>query len=1393
VGVRAGSTGEENIFMSQGGAEKPESGGKPSGPPARPAQPAKPGSGPQRPAAQQKPQGPGASAVRPAPPAKPAANPPKAGTPPQLQLGSYRIVERIGAGGMGTVYRAVHVDLDREVALKVLPPEMNSNPTMVARFKREAKAAAQLQHENIVQIYDVQEDKGRNYLALEFIRGKDLSDVITLKKHLPVKQSIDILKQAARALDHAYQKGIVHRDIKPSNFLITPDGKVKLCDMGLALRTDAGEEAKVTRDGTTVGTVDYMSPEQARDSRLADTRSDIYSLGCTLYQMLTGRVPFEEGSIPEKLFKHSQELPPDPLQFNPEIPSEILYILNRMLEKKQEDRYQTPKELLADLDQLDFDEAAKQEDATRKTLAIGAEEDETATEELLLQRPGGRSTMKRQQDEAKKSAEHEKKKKLMIFGGAAAAAAVLIIGFVIFLATRPGKPTEVVTGPGVDTTGRTKGPSEPPIKPPDKPLEPPIVKNGSNKPSDDTGAMKDPPGSEGSTKSENGSTAKTDTPTTSTTPETETTPPERVSAADRAKLAAELFPPWPTTPIPGQPVVVARGTQAETGEVFASLQAACRKAQSASKKINIEDTGPFFERAFSVVGATLEIRAKPDERQQAVARPIIVFDAAADKGKDYFFQAKNSDIVLEGIDFIINADDLKESIGLKGFTIFDIQGGDLFLKDCTFTILGKHQAMSLVKFHGLRKSDPSRTPEQLARLELNHCVARGEPLTVATLNNGLADVKVIDSLFVAGQSSTLFELLPPTEAAPRAERTFRLIGTTCATRGDFLNIDGSSGGDVSTRLIFADSIIACAAPGAARKLIRTKNWPDQNGAMAKATLDERSSLYTGWGENLIQSGTTGKVSAKSSEQWLTAWGLSASDSQIRGDAWPTEDLGVLALVSSSAFISDDVSAGMQSRLGTPFIGCAAKKLPAPSPILFERTFGTMAAPSLLPAEQIVPSFTCNPQKNPQLSLWRGEQSRRRGQAAGTLKPDDQLDPVLELAFNASSDGDLGKFLQGRDDLPDTTIVTISGSGTREMSPVKLSGKKSLVLWFQPTTGQPLVIKPAAGSDGAKGLIEVVDGDLLIDGAIFQWQAGGPSKFFKVDRGNLTLSACRLIGPLTGNTGFEAISFTGGTQKSKWPEKSAATPPAGAGQAAPLHLDFHPAPHQRVNVCQLIDCYVGAESRCVGFVGSQGVLRIDNSVLITPGTLATFDELDQGGAQTFEMATIINQSTLVASKSFFEVSEWIPPALPNQPFLFSSRDSLYCDPFADAGGAAGQPRVNVLLRYGGRTLQQGILHWESEYDGFSTDIDAYVLRKDASGGRQRFDHDWQSIWGRPHIRDFVVDGTRAEKIRMKATTLKLKDFERDKKLADLELQAQCEAAKKASHGGPIGADMKRIGM
>ena len=272
----------------------------------------------------------------------------------QALIGRYEVMQRIGAGGMGAVYRAVHLDLDREVALKVLPPDLASRPEMLQRFVREAQHAAKLRHENIVTLYEFGEASGTHFLAMEFVDGIDLHEYIDQKGQIDPEEARMITIQATKALALAHKEGIVHRDIKPSNFLITRrDGKliVKLTDFGLALSME-DSDFRVTRNGSTIGTVDYISPEQARNSRAADTRSDIYSLGCTLYHMLTGQPPFSEGDLTERLLKHVEAEAADVKNFNPGVPDGLITVLKRMMAKKPDDRYQTPSDLLKDLEHL---------------------------------------------------------------------------------------------------------------------------------------------------------------------------------------------------------------------------------------------------------------------------------------------------------------------------------------------------------------------------------------------------------------------------------------------------------------------------------------------------------------------------------------------------------------------------------------------------------------------------------------------------------------------------------------------------------------------------------------------------------------------------------------------------------------------------------------------------------------------------------------------------------------------------------------------------------------------------------------------------------------------------------------------------------------------------------
>ncbi len=271
---------------------------------------------------------------------------------PGSRIGKYEVLAHIGSGGMSRVYKAQDTILGRVVALKVLTPEVATKTTALERFRREAKHAARLSHRNVVNLYEFGEFKGTYFLALEYVEGIDLYEYIQRQGRIEPEEARRILIQAVKALDHAFEHGIIHRDIKPSNFLLTAENdrlRVKLTDLGLSRMATDEEEFRVTRAGNTVGTIDYLSPEQARDSATADIRSDIYSLGCTFYHMLAGRPPFADGGLGERVYKHLSVDPPDIRDFNPDVSEEMWFVLQRMLAKNPDDRYQTPAELLLDL------------------------------------------------------------------------------------------------------------------------------------------------------------------------------------------------------------------------------------------------------------------------------------------------------------------------------------------------------------------------------------------------------------------------------------------------------------------------------------------------------------------------------------------------------------------------------------------------------------------------------------------------------------------------------------------------------------------------------------------------------------------------------------------------------------------------------------------------------------------------------------------------------------------------------------------------------------------------------------------------------------------------------------------------------------------------------------
>jgi nitrous oxidase accessory protein NosD len=266
----------------------------------------------------------------------------QATTDAPLLAGRYQVLEQLGQGGMGTVFRARDAKLDRPVGLKMLPEGTAPDADAVRRFRREAKALARLSHPGIIQAYDSGEDGGKPFLVMELVEGQSLAAVLRDQGRVSPARAADFAYQAALALHHAHKSGLVHRDVKPSNLLLSADGRVQLLDLGLArfLQDQIGE-AQLTRTGTGMGTPDYCPPEQFRDARKADARSDVYALGCTLYHLIAGRVPFPGSSFSEKVEAHETKEPQPLEEVCPEVPAGLALAVRRMMAKRPADRFPT--------------------------------------------------------------------------------------------------------------------------------------------------------------------------------------------------------------------------------------------------------------------------------------------------------------------------------------------------------------------------------------------------------------------------------------------------------------------------------------------------------------------------------------------------------------------------------------------------------------------------------------------------------------------------------------------------------------------------------------------------------------------------------------------------------------------------------------------------------------------------------------------------------------------------------------------------------------------------------------------------------------------------------------------------------------------------------------------
>lgn len=276
-----------------------------------------------------------------------------------LVLGNYVLLEKIGAGGMGQVFKAMHRRMERVVAVKVLPPAVTKDENAVKRFHREVKAAAKLSHPNIVTAYDADESNGVHFLVMECVEASDLSSIVKKGGPLPVGTAVGCILQAAKGLEYAHKKGVVHRDIKPANLLLDNEGVVKILDMGLA-RIEEGPGAAqqagaagLTNTGQIMGTIDYIPPEQALNTKLADHRADIYSLGCSLYYLMGGKALYGGETVMEKLLAHREKPIPSLRDLQQDAPNALDAVFKKMVAKEPEDRYQSMTEVIAGLQACD--------------------------------------------------------------------------------------------------------------------------------------------------------------------------------------------------------------------------------------------------------------------------------------------------------------------------------------------------------------------------------------------------------------------------------------------------------------------------------------------------------------------------------------------------------------------------------------------------------------------------------------------------------------------------------------------------------------------------------------------------------------------------------------------------------------------------------------------------------------------------------------------------------------------------------------------------------------------------------------------------------------------------------------------------------------------------------
>jgi serine/threonine protein kinase len=1238
-----------------------------------------------------------------------------------IRIGKYEVLSHIATGGMGAVYKARDTESGREVALKVLSPELAAKPSMVERFRREARHAAKLNHKNVVTLFEFGEAQNIYYLAMEFIDGIDLFDYSTRKGPLDPTEALKIIRQGCRALDHAYQQGVIHRDIKPSNFLVAQQGEkviVKMTDFGLA-REASNEEFRVTRAGTTIGTLDYMSPEQARDSGLADIRSDLYSLGCTWYHLLAGHAPFPKGGLGERLHRIMNEEPPDVRKCNPRVSAAMAAVVHRLLAKDPAKRYQTPAELMSELDALKHGQAAMTPRQALESLAQESEPAELPTKKSRRSHDDKRtphslpSRTRSILNRAKSSAEVATKSGkstaevpteeatentppyLWIFlGGAAAIILVVALAVAIIVMQRRGH--------------REKSPATQAPEPVSQNLQ----TNQPNRPAEKLDVQPPPP----VLASRNRDTAKKPSGNVENTipPKKPTWPAlyRPSKPIDVAALRTEIESSWATAPTatPTVNLIVGRLPPDSSDKTFPSLVAACKAIPSgATGIIELRDNGPFFDVPASVADRSLVIRAAKgyqpllvwdvqrtlDEQRRNRDRP-----ASQPVTPSVFLDVKRGSLTLQDMHLAFKWPDAPS----EGAAVLRVEDGDLTVRGCTFSVAGKpREGVTLARFLPMRQG--------ASRCRFERCYARGSKMSVLDADAPGAQVRIESCLFI-GDDAPLLQA----RVANDRPTQFQAVRSTMICGKNLLTLRPA--GEADQNPVFDwlgwDVLLSRKTPEFGGELLHLQ------GNIGAQHLRWRAinCLYAGWG-NLLAGTRT--IAATDPSAWRRLWERTEGD-EVLGDPWPTAVFPESAAVPASTYnTAGSLVAFAASTNPDQPLGCDLEHLPPARDSWLPLTF-------------------------------------ERYDVQSSALPDNSSPPEIPVAVDGLFHGgrvdlnqtDLGVYLQSVQKscrLAPEVVLHLSGDGERSMTPLRIKGS-NLVLYFEPPSPEkkepqrsPEYSKPPTekteadkkellalapgGLASAEALIDVEDGNLSIVNGNFRFSDAGKSRvvpwLIKVRGGDLRLFRTHLeVPPKDSGTAFRGLIAL-----------------QGSGETVA----------ERIRSCAINESVLVSAHDAIALNGIGARVLLAQTLLIAGDDaihLALDPDFTQkangpsgtdvslvGGKANVQF--LLDHATVSARGAVIHMPDVKHTGPPSEPVVLRSHDCGFVNLF---GGRTHRPS---LVKYEGEALAHGLLIWQSDNDAFDRRLWAGAVCAGRPVPDKPEDHaSWMALWGSPGLRRAQLD-------------------------------------------------------